>query len=237
MNNLQAVVRAFYGDTRAQIKSASTPEAQAQVVKGIHDRFDSLFAGGLISSRATIACRAGCSLCCHFKVDVWPQEVFAIVDFIKSNFTPEQIENVRQRATANSKKIAPMSARQHLATNLMCPLLQDGMCSVYPVRPLNCRKFHSKTLATCQNSFDHPNELLGGPQDDEVPELTSTLGNHYMAVKLAYQEEGYDARPYDLSRSLAFALDNPNCANRWMKKKPAFPDAVVAKDYAASVGL
>ena len=37
---------------------------------------------------------------------------------------------------------------------LPCPLLVASECSVYPVRPLDCRAYNSRSVAACRDAFD-----------------------------------------------------------------------------------
>src|ERR1700729_1767272 len=50
----------------------------------------------------TLACRAGCTWCCYFTVDVRAAEVFGILDFVEQSFTPEQKARVYAEVRANS---------------------------------------------------------------------------------------------------------------------------------------
>src|SRR5208282_4106747 len=50
----------------------------------------------------TLACRAGCTWCCYFTVDVRAAEVFRLLDFVEASFTPEQKARVFAEVRANS---------------------------------------------------------------------------------------------------------------------------------------
>jgi hypothetical protein len=53
----------------------------------------------------TLACRAGCTWCCYFTVDVRAAEVFRILDFVEQSFTPEEKARVYAEVRANSVAI------------------------------------------------------------------------------------------------------------------------------------
>ena len=62
---------------------------------------------------------------------------------------PDEIDGIRNRALASSAPIArviedtrPLSNRYFAAT-IRCPFLVDGLCSIYPVRPLACSGHHA----------------------------------------------------------------------------------------------
>src|SRR5580693_7809529 len=50
----------------------------------------------------TLACRAGCTWCCYFSVDVRAVEVFSILDFVEQSFTLEEKTRVYAQVRANS---------------------------------------------------------------------------------------------------------------------------------------
>ena len=50
----------------------------------------------------TLACRAGCTWCCYFTVDVRAAEVFRILDFVEQSFTPEEKARVYAEVRTNS---------------------------------------------------------------------------------------------------------------------------------------
>ena len=50
----------------------------------------------------TLACRAGCTWCCYFTVDVRAVEVFKILDFVERSFTHEEKARVYGEARTNS---------------------------------------------------------------------------------------------------------------------------------------
>src|SRR5580693_5321573 len=54
------------------------------------------------SDFGTLACRAGCTWCCYFTVDVRAAEAFRILDFVEQSFTPEEKARVYAEVRANS---------------------------------------------------------------------------------------------------------------------------------------
>lgn len=83
------------------------------------------------------SCRRGCSHCCGQHVVVSIAEAQALAAFIRREFSAEGLLALRER-----------TARWHAWDNARlgagiqspdCPLLVEGACSVYPLRPLVCR--------------------------------------------------------------------------------------------------
>ena len=108
-----------------------------------------------------ISCRAGCSYCCRQLVFCTTLEMELIVDYLNS------IPKARKRAVLhkakakahkfyqkNSEQLRNTSNWEHLAGFLSstfrgvpCIFLKDGKCSIYPVRPIDCRI--AKTADAC----------------------------------------------------------------------------------------
>ena len=53
----------------------------------------------------TLACRAGCTWCCYFTVDVRAAEVFKILDFVEQLLTPAEKTRVYAEVRANSAEL------------------------------------------------------------------------------------------------------------------------------------
>jgi len=106
----------------------------------------------------SIACRAGCNFCCYNQVEVTPPEALLIGHYVAQNFSPEEQDGLMNRVVRalnfNSGKTKQQIAR--LRHKLPCPLLEDGRCSVYGVRPLVCRAMHAFEAGACEQ------ELRGG---------------------------------------------------------------------------
>lgn len=76
--------------------------------------------------KARVSCSAGCFGCCRAVVPVAPGEA----------------EHVLQ-ALSEEGKARVLRFRGNLVS--LCPLLENGRCSVYQDRPLVCRAFHSES--------------------------------------------------------------------------------------------
>src|SRR5277367_1824252 len=57
----------------------------------------------------TLACRAGCTWCCYFTVDVRAVEVFRILDFVELTFSPEQKARAYAEVHANSMALSKLN--------------------------------------------------------------------------------------------------------------------------------
>ena len=188
-------------------------------------RFDELAAQTVADSEVKLACGAGCSLCCWLRVDVYAHEVFLIADHLQTHFSPEALAALRVRLERHAEQVRPLTPFAHATRNVVCPLLEEGRCSIYAVRPHTCRRQHSKDFAACQFTYDHPTDLEFPGAHDRA--LFRTLTVAMQQGSEVYAQLGYDATIYELGTALAEALDRPACWPRWRKGKRAFLHASV----------
>jgi Fe-S-cluster containining protein len=152
----------------------------------------------------TLACRAGCTWCCYFTVDVRAVEVFRILDFVEQSSTPEQKARVYTEVRANSVALRKLGEGERVTRNLKCPFLNEGRCTIYETRPQSCRNYHATNVAGCRQSYEEPENLDIDP--DFAPGVYQAGGAHVEAVSTAMRDAGYDVNAYELNCALDAAL-------------------------------
>lgn len=94
------------------------------------------------------SCRPGCDHCCRYHIVMNIAEARTLAHYIRRELSAEQIADLRIRTHQwhewdNSRPGRPspiITAQTDLSKyDHCCPLLVDGTCSVYPVRPVVCR--------------------------------------------------------------------------------------------------
>lgn len=223
----------FYAGAKAALKKVTDSAGLKGVQKRAYSEIDTVFTQAVAASGKSIACKRGCFYCCYLKVDVKAQEAFVIADYVRAAFSAERIEEVKMHARSNWVKIKSMDSAQHSAANLPCPLLKDGACSVYPVRPMTCRQFHAHDVRTCEESYRNPEDLSS--PDSQIPQVKMTLAGALVGVSAAFAHAGYDAAAYDLNPAILAALENPKSERRWTKGKRAFEATMRSKDSDESI--
>lgn len=182
------------------------------------DRHDSRIAAA--PDVGTLACRAGCTWCCHFSVDVRAVEVFSILDFVERTLSSEEKARVFSEVRANALKLQGMDDFERMRHNVKCPFLLNGACSIYAARPQTCRNYHATDVAGCQASFEDPDDLDIDPEF--APMVYQAGGAHVDAFSRAMREAGYDTNVYELNTALAAALSDPHALGRLEAKSPPF---------------
>ncbi|MBT3026929.1 MAG: YkgJ family cysteine cluster protein [Candidatus Thiodiazotropha sp. (ex Ctena orbiculata)] len=189
-------------------------------IKEFHRRLDNLTRSILSKTAEKLACRVGCSYCCYYKVEIRPVEVFQIVSYINQNYTKKQIIDILDKAKNNVDKAASLTYQEHLETNQKCPLLVNDCCTVYPVRPLNCRNYHATNVELCRQSYNEPNNTK--IQESFIDELHVRTNGATHGFKTEVETAGYDSAVYDLNSALHEAFNNKSLIRRYNKHKKAF---------------
>jgi Fe-S-cluster containining protein len=161
----------------------------------------------------TLACRAGCTWCCYFTVDVRAAEVFRILDFVEQSFTPGERARVYAEVRANSGALRELGEGRSVTRNVKCPFLNEGRCTVYETRPQSCRNYHATSVAGCRQSYEEPENLDIDP--DFAPGVYQAGGAHIEAFCTAMREAGYDANAYELNFAFDAALSEPGARERF----------------------
>jgi hypothetical protein len=169
-------------------------------------------------------CCAGCTACCHLHTVALPPEVLAIARHVECEFSSEAREALRQRMAAHVEATQGLDAARRRQLRLPCPLLVEGRCSVYAVRPMSCRGWNSLDRGLCDADLTDPSRGM-------VARLN--LGQYVLASRAAEglaaasQALGIEHRRLDLVRGLQTALEDPAGAERaWRTGGDVFGEAV-----------
>lgn len=191
-------------------------------------RFDNLIAKAIDDSPTKPACKAGCSYCCYYKVEVKAHELLLIHDHMQKHFAPATIAQVLDEAATNAELIRSLTPEQHLTRNIKCPLLVNNQCSVYQVRPYKCRNFHAVDVSGCEQSFNDPASMS---ITSGLIESVAMFGDaHSQGFEAAAARKGLDARSYDLNTGLLAVFSEKNAFKRFQQGKTTFPTAIQVAD-------
>lgn len=142
-------------------------------------------------------CRAGCDACCHLYVMTPPSVIDAIGAYLSTNLDKVVLKDLRRKLeyAADAAAAAPEPTKlRH-----RCPLLgQDGLCTIYEVRPPTCRAFTSKSAAACRSMVFNPDgqiaSIAQNPSQFRIyVELTAALERAARARGLPAQRTGLAA--------------------------------------------
>jgi Fe-S-cluster containining protein len=168
----------------------------------------------------TLACRAGCTWCCYFTVDVRAAEVFRIVDVVERSFTSAEKARVYAEVRVNSAALRRLREGERVTRNLKCPFLSEARCTIYAARPQSCRNYHATNVAGCQQSYEEPDNLDIDP--DFAPGVYQAGGAHAEAFNDEMSDAGYDVNSYELNCALDAALSDSGARERFEARLKPF---------------
>ncbi|MBX7199158.1 MAG: YkgJ family cysteine cluster protein [Rhodospirillaceae bacterium] len=164
--------------------------------------------------KAQVACRRGCSSCCSQLVSVTAPEALWVADTIRRR--ARTVEKLRAADAATHH----LSIEERLKSHLVCPLLEDDVCSIYASRPLGCRHFVSINLDACIATFVHGAE----PQIPMPVSHTDVLYAIRMALYAAMRLKGLKDAAYELNAAVMAALAYEDAEARWLAGEDIFAD-------------
>jgi Fe-S-cluster containining protein len=203
--------------TVSTLKSSTDADACTALVAKADQRFEATF-DELRKKGARIACKAGCSFCCHLRVTVTPPEAIALFCHLRSQIPAPLAQQIEQRLLANADQIAHMTDEQHLSTNVKCAFLVDGTCSAYRARPLACALHHSLDVAACENLYQNPADFSIGIRRLKV--IEQTKGSTHAALSRALEELRLSDEPLELNTAVAAILRDQTLIARWRSGRP-----------------
>ena len=122
------------------------------------------------------SCSKGCGHCCCLYVDCSPIEAELIREYVQAHFSEEHKSILKTKI----EEVAPLiptgeemnenteNALHYLNKRIPCIFLsEENTCSIYPVRPFNCRKFLTITS---------PHECIKGEQVVKINPSINNIG-------------------------------------------------------------
>jgi Fe-S-cluster containining protein len=168
-----------------------------------------------------VACRAGCSWCCTFPVDVTVPEALVLARHIRLTWTEAAIESLRARLTARREETRGETKAARPGRRLPCTLLgEGGKCSVYAARPLACRAWTSFDAQACEDGVTRPE--LPIPTD----EMRLLIHNGVQdGLWMGLRDAGHRIEILDLAAALLIVLTESDAAERWGRGNAVFAGA------------
>lgn len=114
----------------AQYKKARTIDKLGALI-GIFELADQVLTE---ENDPTTSCKKGCSFCCHVPVEITATEAALIGHYCKERHIPISKKYLKKQLRIATSEIP-------LSDCSACIFLKHKECSIYPVRPMNCRKY------------------------------------------------------------------------------------------------
>lgn len=164
-----------------------------------------------------IACKAGCTYCCHLLFFTDVSTVFLVADWLRRNQPAESLESLRSRLAAFIDEGYGLKS----VPRPPCPLLVDDRCMAYEVRPLVCRAQNSLQVSQCEEKFRGERDMVTA---HDVPlriwaGLAEGLSAGLAEAGLAGSES------VEFVTALKIVLETPDAMDRWMAGETLFAPA------------
>jgi Fe-S-cluster containining protein len=133
-------------------------------------------------------------------------EFLRLLRHVRSTFSENDRDALRARTERYASQLRGRSFDEAVDEVVPCPLLVDGRCAAYDVRPLVCRGYNSTNVAACQAASTDASATV--PIFAVLKDVTdgTTVG-----VAQALEEEGLNAALVDLGTALHIALHASGC--------------------------
>ncbi|HEX8669003.1 MAG TPA: YkgJ family cysteine cluster protein [Allosphingosinicella sp.] len=162
-----------------------------------------------------LACRMGCSHCCHAYVSAKAPEVL----FVKKSLPPKERELIRASVESSFAKSGSLGLAERSRLSLPCPLLKDNACQVYGARPLTCQMAASENAEICARAF------APGAEAEDIPTFEyyiSTRRGYSLALAGALRRAGLSPRSYELNAAMNRVLAREDAEAAWLSGEDVF---------------
>lgn len=175
-----------------------------------------------------IGCRKGCAYCCSALVTCSAPEIFRVAEWLRANAagTARPIDLVAIDAEARRRHV--LAPEKRFLDRAPCPLLIEGACGVYPVRPIPCRALYSMSSEACR--------LAMHEERGDVPIVAQAMTKGEMARTLllaAVSAAGLPDRGIELTAGIMAVIHKPDAEERWLAGQNVF-EGVLSGDRAGS---
>jgi len=201
---------------REKIYNSFINDAVLPVLKDVmaysHDIVDALENS---NQSPAVACGPGCSYCCHSQIHVLPIEALLILSFLSECFSREQMlllmGRIDQRLQRTRKK--SLDSLFSIKDELPCIFLENGICSIYQVRPFICRAWNSMDSSLCKKIFN------SGKFDDEI-ETSSARNFIFESSRSLFADFGRQLKletvPFEITQAIFNCLTANSPLSLWL---------------------
>jgi len=232
-------MQAIFEDTTAIIARDRTPDGLVALVNNAIETMEALWQD-LRDEAPAAACRKGCSHCCHQSVMVTAPEVVYAAKFLHDNLTETEVVRLRDIVAARARQGDGLDNHERMDQRIPCAFLMNEICSIYPVRPLQCRGGFSEDADYCRTLLEDREGTQAALRKGDID------GKYLLLPKMLYDsaqvgmagalgKDGLNAKPLDLSAAMAIALGDRNVAEKWLRGWPVFESARLHRREGAHV--
>jgi hypothetical protein len=222
--NGQEIVKAEAESVLRILGGARQPDVVGTIVHDAHSHAEWLTDGAKrLIPPGPIACRERCSFCCHLRVVTTIPEVIQIATQVQSMNGSDGTDALRHRVAQYRNATSGLDADARRRLRIACPLLVDGLCTVYPVRPLSCRGWNSLDVSGCEAHFLDPARGIRIPVYGPQQQINAFVQD---GIGRGLREAGLQHDRVELGEALKVGLEIADVAERWLRGERLFTAAL-----------
>lgn len=156
------------------------------------------------ADESPLACERGCAACCTLRVVATAPEVLAVARFLR-RLEPALLARgidliaILRRAHQHTHAL---TQEQRVRLRQRCPFVAQGVCVIYPVRPLACRGHASHDAKACADAA--ASRRLNVPYSEGHHQVRALVQN---AMQASLRRAGLAWGLYELNAAVVAALD------------------------------
>jgi len=219
----------FKAQHQAFAETLAERRGREDLIDGLLEQAFSSFEGNVeIQSEGlpALACHKGCATCCTLRVTATAPEILMIARYIRwASAALKRAEvDLEQRIADADRETRGLSEERRVALRRRCPFIANGVCVIYPVRPLACRGHASYDKRACAEAAAG----RAGSIPYSAPHMTvRSLVQH--AMQAALRDAGYAFGAYELNQAVSRALTDEGCHRDWAAGADVFADALATE--------
>jgi Fe-S-cluster containining protein len=175
-----------------------------------------------------LACKVGCHFCCYLMATVSAPEALTIVQRLKETCSQQELEDIQQKIEWAYEQTQELDNLARVRARIPCPFLaEEGTCTIYAYRPLDCVTYHSLSRQACEEILVQPER--GHPANAGLQAvgigIKTGLGQGIVAANLEHP-----ALRYELIEAMHICLNDEQAMGKYLAGKNIFKPAAIIID-------
>lgn len=227
--------KVFYSDgyrlAENYLSTGFSPVNLIELSNEVYNSIDSLndaFIKRVKESKQRVDCEKGCYWCCSQAIFLNQYEALFLADYIRKNFSENQINRFKKLITSAYHVTSEMTLRTRLLYKRFCPFLRNKECLVYKARSVACRSYLSKSFQSCLYEYKYPADPDHFPELYDFPLHAARMLNEGIAAY--FREHHQDVFEMTLESALHVCLKYTDPYNAWLDGKLVFHEPEFTSD-------
>ena len=181
-----------------------------------------------------LACDAGCHFCCYLMATVSAPEALTIAQRLRETRSAQELKQIKHQVKRSLKRTKKLNSHARVRAKVACPLLSDeGTCTIYEFRPLDCMTYHSLSRQACEEIMEEPAQ--GHPMNVDLRAIGIGVKQGF-GQAIAGADLETPALRYELIEAIYIALSDQHAMKKYLAGKNVFKPAAIITDNVTGIG-